>query len=114
MVRGGRVSPMAGVVAKLLNLKPIVSVRESGESKIFDKAFSQRGLLRKILRHLRAAGRVREYSILHAHNPEDAQAYASEVEAVVGAKPAFIIDISPAIGANAGVGTVAVAYLSEG
>ena len=114
MVRGGRVSPMAGVVAKLLNLKPIVSVRESGESKIFDKAFSQRGLLRKILRHLRAAGRVREYGILHAHNPEDAQAYAAEVESVVGAKPAFIIDISPAIGANAGVGTVAVAYLSEG
>ena len=114
MVRGGRVSPMAGFVAKVLNLKPIVSVRESGESKIFDKAFSQRGLLRKILRHLRAAGRVREYGVLHAHNPEDAHAYASEVESVVGAEPAFIIDISPAIGANAGVGTVAVAYLSEG
>ncbi len=114
MVRGGRVSPMAGFVAKVLNLKPIVSVRESGESKIFDKAFSQRGLLRKILRHLRAAGRVREYGVLHAHNPEDAHAYAAEVESVVGAKPAFIIDISPAIGANAGVGTVAVAYLSEG
>jgi uncharacterized protein len=114
MVRGGRVSPMAGVVAKLLNLKPIVSVRESGESKIFDKAFSQRGLLRKILGHLRAAGPVREYGVLHAHNPEDAHAYAIEVESVVGAKPAFIIDISPAIGANAGVGTVAVAYLSEG
>jgi DegV family protein with EDD domain len=114
MVRGGRVSPMVGVVAKLLNLKPIVSVRESGESKIFDKAFSQRGLLRKILGHLRAAGRVREYGVLHAHNPEDAHAYAIEVESVVGAKPAFIIDISPAIGANAGVGTVAVAYLSEG
>jgi len=114
MVRSGRVSPMAGVVAKLLNLKPIVAVRETGESKIFDKAFSQRGLLKRTLRHLRTAGRVREYGILHAHNPEDAQAYAGEVESVVGAKPAFIIDISPAIGANAGVGTVAVAYLLEG
>jgi hypothetical protein len=114
MVRGGRVSPMAGAVAKLLNLKPIVSVKESGESKIFDKAFSQRGILRKTLKHLWAAGRIRDYCILHAHNPEDARAYAGEVEAVVGAKPAFIMDISPAIGANAGVGTVAVAYLSEG
>jgi uncharacterized protein len=114
MVRSGRVSPMAGVVAKLLNLKPIVAVRETGESKIFDKAFSQRGLLKRTLRHLRTAGRVREYGILHAHNPEDAQTYAGEVESVVGAKPAFIIDISPAIGANAGVGTVAVAYLLEG
>jgi len=117
MVRSGRVSPMAGVVAKLLNLKPIVSVSETGESKIFDKAFSQKGILRKTLRHLRAAlaaGRVRDYGILHAHNPKDAEAYAAEVEAVIGAKPAFIMDISPAIGANAGVGTVAVSFLAEG
>jgi hypothetical protein len=108
---------MAGALAKLLNLKPIVSISEEGESKIFDKAFSQRGILKKILRRLRTAavaGRVRDYCILHAHNPKDALAYAAEVEAVFGAKPAFTMDISPAIGANAGVGTVAVSFLLEG
>ncbi len=117
MVRGGRVSPMAGAVARLLNLKPIVSLNETGESKIFGKAFSQRGVLRKILNHLRAdagAGRVRDYCILHAHNPEGALAYASEVEFVLGRKPAFTLDISPAIGSNAGVGAVAVSFLAEG
>jgi len=117
MVRGGRVSPMAGAAARLLNLKPVVSLAETGESKIFDKAFSQRGLLRKILRRLgeeAAAGRVGDYCVLHAHNPEDALAYAAEVEAVLGRRPAFIMDISPAIGLNAGVGAVAVSYLLEG
>ena len=117
MVRGGRVSPMAGAAAKLLNLKPIVAMGESGETKIFDKAFSQRGILKKILRHLRAdagAGRVEDYCILHAHNPKDALAYAAEVESVFGRKPAFTMDISPAIGSNAGVGAVAVSFLREG
>jgi len=117
MVRGGRVSPRAGAAAKLLNLKPVVSLAETGESKIFDKAFSQRGLLGKILRRLRAeaaAGRVGDYCILHAHNPKDALAYAAEVEAVLGRRPAFIMDISPAIGLNAGLGAVAVSYLLEG
>ncbi len=117
MVRGGRVSPMAGAAAKLLNLKPIVSVSEEGEPKIFDKAFSQAGILKKILRRLRTApvaSRVRDYCILHAHNPKDALAYAAEVETVFGMKPAFIMDISPAIGANTGVGTVAVSFLLEG
>jgi uncharacterized protein len=117
MVRGGRVSPMAGVAANLLNLKPIVSMGENGESKIFDKAFSQRGILRKILRHLKAdarINRVREYSILHAHNLKDALAYAAEAEKIFGQKPAFTMDISPAIGLNAGVGTVAVSFLFEG
>ena len=117
MVRGGRVSPMAGVAAKILNLKPIVSMGENGESKIFDKAFSQRGILKKILRHLKAdarINRVREYSILHAHNVKDALAYAAEAEKIFGRKPAFTMDISPAIGLNAGVGTVAVSFLLEG
>ena len=116
MVRSGRVSPMAGAVARLLNLKPIVALVETGETKIFDKAFSQRGILRKILRHLRAdagAGRVREYCILHAHNPADALAYAAEAAGVFGQEPAFTVDISPAIGVHAGVGAVAVAFLTE-
>ncbi|HSA97045.1 MAG TPA: DegV family protein, partial [Acidobacteriota bacterium] len=116
MVRSGRVSPMAGAVARLLNLKPIVSLRETGESKIFGKAFSQRGLLKKILRRLKSIARdgfAGDYCILHAHNPRDAAAYAGEVESVLGRPPAFTIDISPAIGANAGVGTVAVAFLRD-
>ncbi len=117
MVRSGRVSPMAGAVARLLNLKPIVALCESGETRIFDQAFSQRGVLRKILRHLRSddgAGRVGDYCLLHAHNPHDALAYAAEAAAVFGKEPAFTVDISPAIGVHAGVGAVAIAFLNEG
>ena len=117
MVRSGRVRPLAGAAGRLLNLKPIVSLNEEGEARLSDKAFSQKGSLRKILRRLRAeagTGRVRDYCILHVHNPKDALAYAAEVEAVVGGPPAFIMDASPAIGTNAGAGTVAVAFLLEG
>ncbi len=117
MVRSGRVSPMAGAVARLLNLKPIVALCESGETRIFDQAFSQRGVLRKILRHLRSddgAGRVGDYCLLHAHNPHDALAYAAEAAAVFGKEPAFTVDISPAIGVHAGVGAVAIAFMNEG
>jgi len=116
MVRGGRVSPMAGVIARLLNLKPIVSMSESGESKIFDRAFSQRGSLNNILRHLReytVKNRVWEYCILHAHSLKDALSYSGEVEKIFGKKPAYIMDISPVIGLNTGVGAVAVSLLLE-
>jgi hypothetical protein len=117
LVRGGRVGPMAGVAARALNLKPIVTLAESGEAKIFGPAFSRRGLLRKILRRLRAedrAGRLGDYCVLHAHDPESARAYAAEIERVLGRGPAYIMDISPAIGLNAGVGAVAVSFLLEG
>ncbi len=116
MVRGGRVSPMAGKIANILNLKPIVSMKDNGESTVFDKAFSQRGNLRNTLKHLRkaaAGNRVWEYCVLHAHNPEDAGAYALETEAIFGKKPAYVMEISPVIGLNAGVGAVAVSFLME-
>jgi len=116
MVRGGRVSPMAGAVANLLNLKPIVSMDDNGESELLDKAFSQRGSLRYILRRLAEAAaknRIWEYAILHAHNPKDAQTYSVEVEKVLGKKPAYAMDISPVVGLNAGVGAVAVSFLFE-
>jgi hypothetical protein len=114
MVRSGRVSRMTGVLANLLNLKPIVTISPDGGTRIFDKAFSQRGSLRKILRHAReyaANRRVSEYGLLHVHNPEGALAYAGEVEKIFGMKPAFILDISPVIGLHAGVGAVAVSFL---
>jgi uncharacterized protein len=116
MVRSGRVSPMSGAAAKILNLKPIVAMGENGEARIFGKAFSRRGLLKKILKQLRPgteAGSMGEYFVLHAHCPEDAAAYAEEVEAVMGRKPAAILDISPAIGLHAGVGALALAFLAN-
>jgi uncharacterized protein len=116
MVRGGRVSPMAGAAAKVLNLKPIVSMGEDGESTIFGKAFSQRGTLKAILGQasaFKARGRVRDYCVLHAHNPEGALDYAAKMEGVLGRPPAYTMDISPVIGLNAGVGAVAVSFLLE-
>ncbi|MGC9374129.1 MAG: DegV family protein [Bacteroidales bacterium] len=44
MVRGGRVSPMNGQIASLMNVKPIVSMNPDGTSTLFDKAFSQKGI----------------------------------------------------------------------
>lgn len=116
MVRSGRVSPMAGAAAKALNLKPIVTIGANGETRIFDKAFSQRGLLKKILRQIgsrSSEGRSGDYYILHAHNPKEAEAFAAQVEAAFGRKPEAIMDISPAIGLHAGVGTLALAFLAN-
>lgn len=116
MVKGGRVSPMAGVIANLLNLKPMVSMKESGEAEISDKAFSQKGSLKNIIKHMKKYNEtrgIREYCILHAHNAEDALTYALEMENAIGKKPDYTMDISPVIGLNAGVGAVAVSFLLE-
>ncbi|MGD2088678.1 MAG: DegV family protein [Candidatus Aminicenantes bacterium] len=116
MVKGGRVSPMKGWLANVLNLKPIVSVDADGKSVLYDKAFSQKGNMKKVMKITQ--GKMRnntlwKYSILHAHDPEEAAWFAVKLTQLLGKKPDFIIDISPAVGLSAGHGAVAVSLMLD-
>ena len=116
MVRGGRVSLMKGRIAKLLNLKPIISVNSEGRSILLDKAFSQGGNLKRIFRLVRQImerGKIWQYTVLHGHDPERGCQYARALEEVIGKPPAFIVDISPAVGLSAGQGALAVSLMEE-
>jgi DegV family protein with EDD domain len=116
MVRGGRVSPLKGFLAGLLRIKPIISLDAEGKAAVLGKSFSRRQNMKKIVRLIRreAAGKtVWNYAVVHAQNPYRALHYAEELRPVLGKKPAFIMDISPVIGAHNGVGVVGVCLMFE-
>lgn len=116
MVRGGRVSHFKGFIANLLNINPIVSVDENGKAIVFDKSFNQKANMAKVMGHIkRLSGgkKIWNYIVLHAQNPEAAGWYASEMETLFAKKPVSVINISPVIGAHAGVGAAAVAFMYE-
>ena len=116
MVRGGRVSPMKGVLSKLLNLKPIVSMNEEGRSVLYGKAFSRRKNKQKIIRmvsDLNAESPLRCYAVVHAHAPELAAEFCRDLEATLGMPPLYTMDISPIVGLNAGLGAVSVVTMKE-
>jgi len=54
-----------------------------------------------------------KYSVLHAHAPEEAAWFAEKLAQLLGKKPDFIIDISPAVGLSAGHGAVAISLLVD-
>ena len=116
MVRGGRVSPAKGVIANLLNVKPIVSVDKEGNSLLFDKAFSQKKNMKKVMKH--AAGflegqKLWNYQVLHAENETVAQWFIDEMKNLTGKDPLAVLSISPVIGLSAGEGTAAIAIMIE-
>lgn len=116
MVRGGRVSPLTGFAAKLLNLKPIVSVDEDGESKLYGKAFSRKRNRAKIVDMVRSAHQehgIRRFAVVHAHAESRAAGFAELISEVVGVPPAYVMDISPVIGLNAGIDAVSVVFTQE-
>jgi uncharacterized protein len=116
MVKGGRVSPLKGFAAKVLNLKPIVSVDETGKSILYGKSFSEETNLRNIIRMVAEQHRqqpLRCYAVGHSNVPEKAAAFAARLEKELGFPPLYITQISSVVALNAGPGAVSVVTMSE-
>ena len=116
MVKGGRLSATRGLIARILNINPIVSVDEAGKATVFDKAFGHRANMEKVISHVRKTmpgKNIWNYIILHACNPEAAAWFAEKMEALTGKKPVSVCNISPVIGANTGIGTAAITFQFE-
>jgi hypothetical protein len=114
MVRGGRVSPLKGLAARILNLKPIVSLDKEGKSSLSGKAFSTRSNLNKIIRRvceIQENTGIAAYAVGHAHAPEKGAKLAEDISKAIGKKADYVVDIAPVIGVHAGIGAVSVSVL---
>ena len=116
LIRGGRLSATKGLIARLLNINPIVSIDESGKAFVFDKAFNQKANMQKVMGYVQSILQDKKawnYIILHASNPEAAGWFTERMTEVTAKKPVSVVNISPVIGANAGIGAAAVALLCD-
>ena len=116
LVSGGRVSFVSGLIARILNICPIVSIDESGKPILFDKTFNQKANMEKVMGYITKISKensIWNYIVLHANNTDAAQWYSEKMETLTNKKPASIVNISPIIGANAGIGAASVALLFD-
>jgi DegV family protein with EDD domain len=116
MVRGGRVSPMKGWIASILNINPIISMDENGKSMIFGKTYSQRSNMEKVMQHIRTLvkeGKIWNFIVLHANNPRAAKWYEDQMRELTGLDAVSVVEISPVVGANAGIGAASVALMLD-
>jgi len=116
LIRGGRLSAVKGTIARILNINPIVSIDQTGKAIVFDKAFNQRANMEKVMKYitdLNKKNTIWNYIVLHANNEDGAGWFTRKMEKLSGRKPASVVNISPVIGANAGIGAAAVAILTE-
>jgi EDD domain protein, DegV family len=116
LVRGGRVSAVRGLIARILNINPIVSIDESGKPILFDKTFNQKANMEKVMGYIKKISKEKSiwnYIVLHANNTDAAQWYSEKMETLTNKKPASVVNISPILGANAGIGAAAVSLLFD-
>ncbi|MBC7349232.1 MAG: DegV family EDD domain-containing protein [Candidatus Aminicenantes bacterium] len=116
LVRGGRVSPAKGLLARLLNIKPIITLNEKGQAVAAGKSFSRKQNFKKILKLVREKQQQRpihSFSLVHVGEPRRAKAYAREIEKICGKNASFILDASPVVGVHNGLGSVGICLSYE-
>ena len=116
LIKGGRVSAIRGLIARILNINPIVSIDESGKAVLFDKSFNQRANMEKVMGHIskiKQEKNIWNYVVLHANNSNAARWYTKKMEKLTNKKPASVVNISPILGAHAGIGAAAIALLFD-
>lgn len=114
LIHGGRISHMKGLVASLLNIKPLIGVEKEngtyvqvGQARTFRKAVAR--LAEHILeRH--AEGSSLRVQVLHSNNPEGAAMLMDEVGRRFDCRCRPIGHISLVLGAHTGPSMVGVAY----
>jgi len=116
MVKGGRVSPMKGFVANLLNFKPIVSLDETGKGVIKGKSLTRKGVSKKIediVVNINNEEPIEKYCIIHSKADELAAEWKEEITELLGFGPEYIMNISSVTALNAGPGSVALSLISK-
>lgn len=116
LVKGGRLSVVSGLIGRILNVNPIVSIDSNGKAFTFGKSFSQKANMEKVMALIKSGNsgkKIWNYIILHSNNNEAADWYTEKMKLLTGKGPVSVCNISPVIGANVGIGAASVAFLYE-
>lgn len=116
MVRSGRVSKGLGIISKVLNLKPIVSINHEGEGVVLAKAFGRKASFNKIINHMKKVHHkvgIKSYAISYVDNLQEAEKFKASLARVLGFLPEYVTESSTVIAMNAGKDAVAVGYITR-
>jgi DegV family protein with EDD domain len=112
LVRGGRLSAAAGVVGSVLNIYPLISVRD-GVVKNEGKARGKNAAYREIAKVIEAEGFEKEYGVVfgHAAAPGDVEEYKDALSGLFEGCESSECEIGAVIGVHTGPGCIGVAYI---
>lgn len=112
--RGGRIGGAQRFIGTMLNMKPILAIQDGrveGIERIRTKAKAQERVLELTVEKVASRTPV-HLATLHANAPEDAQALLTRAEQALHPVESFLTEVSPAVGAHAGPGTVGLAFMA--
>lgn len=113
--RGGRIGRASAFVGGLLNIKPLLELKD-GKLIPSEKIRGTKKVYRRMIELLKERGNhLKEQTIglPHADSPESAEKLKTMIREETGAEDFIEIPIGPVIGSHAGPGTFAIVFRSD-
>lgn len=115
MMRSGRLSKISGIIARSLNIKPILTLDDEGMLIMHKKTYSKKQAINHLIHAVKEYHQlygIRQACVMHSHVLDEAKALTASLESELGVSVDYITEVSPAIGLHAGVGCLAIAVHS--
>jgi len=117
LIHGGRISHMKGLIASILNIKPVIGVEKvKGTYVQMGQAGAFKGAIDKIVALMtrqHAEGSALRVQVLFSHYPEGAEMLRERIEQVFKCTWLPVGPISLVLGAHTGPSLVGVAYAAQ-
>ena len=113
VVRSGRLGKLPGAVGTMLNVKPILTVKPTGEAAIIERLRSSKKALERIVELTAEQQPLERLAVLHGANEEGATRLLSMLEALNPPQPVVTGHIGAVLGTHLGPGAVGVCFLRK-
>jgi DegV family protein with EDD domain len=117
LIHGGRISHMKGLIASLINLKPLIGVEKEngtyvqlGQVRTFKRALN--GLIDQIKKNHPLGSELR-VQVLHSHNPDAANYLRDQIDKLFKCNWLPMGPMSLVLGAHTGPSMVGVGFASQ-
>lgn len=112
--RGGRIGGARAMLGTLLNVKPMLEIRD-GQVEPLEQPRSRAKALKRLLEIMeeRTDHKPVKVSVLHAQSPANAAELEKEVKARFTCKAFYTTEIGPVIGVHSGPNAVGLAFYTD-
>lgn len=114
--KGGRMSGTQFLLGNLLQIKPIITIKSTGEFDLFQKVRSEKKAVNRLLELFAAANEkheITEIQIMHGNVLDKALSLQKKIEEQFPQLKIVVGEISSTIAVHAGEGTVALIWHNE-
>jgi len=113
LAKGGRIGKAKALLGSVLNIKPMLTIRD-GELVPIGKVRTRSQGIDRLMDYVKNAKEIQDLAIMHSTTPDEAQSLIERASSLFSDNNILLARLGPALGVHGGPGVIAVAFREKG